>query len=147
MKNQFKIKLSTTLTSSHRAAPKAHTDNKFTDPSIIESTAHVNSKDKNLDNVRFCKVNKLPIVREHLIPTLHADIAISETTLAKNIKNNDFINPSLLNKIKVLNQLIKITLQPQHILILYLQTTEIDVMYAQYVKIRIMKLILTSYQN
>ena len=35
------------------------------DPSIIKNTAHVDLNDKNLDNVRFVKVNSLPAVREN----------------------------------------------------------------------------------
>ena len=40
-------------------------DNKFDDPSIIKTTPHVDFNDKNLDNVRFDKVNSMPEVGEH----------------------------------------------------------------------------------
>ena len=45
---------------------KAFVDNKFNDPSIIKNTADVDFTDKILDNVRFIKVNSMPVVGERL---------------------------------------------------------------------------------
>ena len=56
---------------------KIYVDNKFNDPSIIRNNAHVDFNDKNLDNVRFVKVNSLPEVREHLTPKHYVENAIS----------------------------------------------------------------------
>ena len=57
------------------------------DSSLIRNTAHVDSNDENLDNVRFVKVNSMPAVREHLTPKYSVDQAISynvyETTLLR----------------------------------------------------------------
>ena len=47
------------------------------DASIIRNTAHVDFNDKNLDNVRFVKVNSLPPSREHLTPKFYAIEAFS----------------------------------------------------------------------
>ena len=52
-------------------------DRKFNDPSIIKNTAHVDFNDKNLENVRFVKVNSMPAVRGHLTPKYYVDQAIS----------------------------------------------------------------------
>ena len=56
---------------------KNYVDKNFNDPSIIRNTAHVDVNDKNLDNVRFVKVNSMPAVREHLTPKYYVDNAIS----------------------------------------------------------------------
>ena len=73
------ILLSSTLTSPKtklEITTKNYVDYKFGDPSIIKNTAHVDFKDKNLDNVRFVKVNSMPAVREHLIPKYYVNQAI-----------------------------------------------------------------------
>ena len=74
-------------------------DNGLNDPSIKRNTAHVDFNDKNLDNVRFVKVNKLPAVREHLTPNFYVDQVISHSVdqplLVKNGQNNDFSNHNL----------------------------------------------------
>ena len=54
---------------------KNYVDNKFNDPSIIRNNAHLDFNDKNLDNVRFVKVNNMSAVREHLIPKYYVDQA------------------------------------------------------------------------
>ena len=54
---------------------KSYVDRKLNDPSITKSTAHVEFNDKNLNNVRFVKVNSIPAVREHLTPKIHVDQA------------------------------------------------------------------------
>ena len=77
LKNQFGIKKLPHPISISEAASKLFVDNEFNDPSIIRNLAHVDFNDKNLDNVRFAKVNSLPAVREHLTPKIYVDEAIS----------------------------------------------------------------------
>ena len=45
---------------------------------MIKNTAHVDFNDKNLDNVRFVKVNSMPAVGEHLTAKHYVDNAIDE---------------------------------------------------------------------
>ena len=42
----------------------------------MKNTTHVDFNDKNLDNVRFVKVDSIPVVREHLTPKYYVDQAI-----------------------------------------------------------------------
>ena len=58
---------------------KSNVDKKFDDPSIIKNTAHVDFNDKNLDNVRFVKVNSMPAVGVHLTTKYYVDNAIVYT--------------------------------------------------------------------
>ena len=62
---------------------KNYVDNKFNDPSIIKNSDHVEFNDKNLDNVRWLKVNKMPAFPEHLTPKVHVDYAIDEPSLLR----------------------------------------------------------------
>ena len=55
---------------------KFYVDVKFNDLSIIRNTAYVNFNNQNLDNVRFLKVNSLPVVCEHLTPKFYVDQTI-----------------------------------------------------------------------
>ena len=48
------------------AASKFYVDNKFKDPSITKNSAPVDLTDKKLKNVRFVKVESMPVVGEHL---------------------------------------------------------------------------------
>ena len=59
---------------------KKYVVNKFIDPSIIKNTQHVDFNEKNLDNIRFVKVNNMPAVEEHLTPKNYVDNAISDIT-------------------------------------------------------------------
>ena len=43
---------------------------------LLQNNAHVDFNDKNLDSVRFVKVNSLPAVREHLTPKFYVDEAV-----------------------------------------------------------------------
>ena len=52
---------------------KSYVDRKLNDPSIIKNTAHVEFNDKNLNIVRFVRVNSIPAVREHLTPKIYVD--------------------------------------------------------------------------
>ena len=74
------IILNSTLTSPKtiiEVPTKNYIDKKFDDPSIIKNTTHVDFKDKNLDNVRFIKVNSFPAFPEHLTAKIYIDKAIS----------------------------------------------------------------------
>ena len=61
------------------AASKIYVDNKFNEPSIIKNSTQVDFKDKNLDNVRFIKVNSMPAVGEPLTAKYFVDNAISHS--------------------------------------------------------------------
>ena len=78
LKNQFRIKNLPNPISNGEPVSKQYVDNKFNDPSIIKNTAHVDFNDKNLDNVRFVKVNSMPAVGEHLTAKYYVDNAISK---------------------------------------------------------------------
>ena len=78
LKNQFRIKNLPDPISIGEPVSKQYVDNNFNDPSIIKNTAHVDFNDKNLDNVRFVKVNSMPAVGEHLTAKYHVDNAISD---------------------------------------------------------------------
>ena len=79
LKNQYRIKNIPDPISIREAASKNYVDNLFNDPSIIKNTAHVDFNDKNLDNVRFVKVNSMPAVGEHLTAKYYVDNAISNS--------------------------------------------------------------------
>ena len=74
-----------------------YVDDMLNNPSLIRNSAQVDFNDKNLDNVRFVKVNKLPAVREHLTPNLYVYPSIAEPTLRNKDQNNDFNNYSSNN--------------------------------------------------
>ena len=78
LKNQYRIKNLPDPINSGEPVSKQYVDNKFDDPSIIKNTAHVDFNDKNLDNVRFVKVNSMPAVGEHLTAKYYVDKAISD---------------------------------------------------------------------
>ena len=50
----------------------------------------LNSLKKNLDNLRFVKVNSLPAINQYLTPKQYVDDAIDEPTLVRNNQDNDF---------------------------------------------------------
>ena len=77
LKNEFTIKNLPNSISLREAASKSYVDNKITDPGILKNTAHVDCNDKNLDNVRFVKVNWIPTREEHPKPNLYVDLAHS----------------------------------------------------------------------
>ena len=49
----------------------------LTSPKTIINTIHVVFNDKNLDNVRFIKVNSFPAIPEHLTAKIYVDQAVS----------------------------------------------------------------------
>ena len=74
------ILLNSTLTSPKtiRELPtKNYVEHNLDDPSKTKNTTHVDFNDKNLDNVRFVKVNSMATVREQLTPQHFVDHAIS----------------------------------------------------------------------
>ena len=79
LKNQYRIKNVLDPISIREVCSKNYVDNLFNDPSIIKNTAHVDFNDKNLDNVRFVKVNSMPAVGEHLTAKYYVDTAISNS--------------------------------------------------------------------
>ena len=87
MKSQLRIKNLPDPISIREAASKYYVDNKFNDPSIIKNTAHVDFNDKNLDNVRFIKLNGYPAIGEHATAKYYVDQIIDEPTLVRNNKN------------------------------------------------------------
>ena len=62
---------------------KSYVDSRLNDPSKIRNNTHVDFNDKNLDSVRFVKINSMPAVREHLTPKFHVDHATSESSLMR----------------------------------------------------------------
>ena len=78
LKNQYRIKNLPDPTEIQDACSKKYVDSLFNHPTIIKNTAHVDFNDKNLDNVRFVKVNSMPAVGEHLTAKYYVDNAISK---------------------------------------------------------------------
>ena len=77
---QDSIILNSTLTSPKtiiKVPTKNYVDKQFKDPSIIKNTDHVDFNNKDLDKVRFIKVNSFPTLEEHLTPKIYVDQAIS----------------------------------------------------------------------
>ena len=62
MKNKFRIEKLTCPIKNTDAACNSYVDNGLNGPSIIRHNTHVDFKDKNLDSVRFVKINCLPAV-------------------------------------------------------------------------------------
>ena len=75
---RYRIKSLPNPISIREAASKKYVDNKFIDPTILKNTAHVDFNDKNLNNVRFIKVNSIPTLEEELTPKHYVDQVISE---------------------------------------------------------------------
>ena len=83
------------------AVCKSHVDNGLKDTSIIRSNAHVDFKDKNLDNFRFFKFISTLAVEEHLTTKNHVDHVMSssvdEPTLVKKYQDKKFNKINLTN--------------------------------------------------
>ena len=77
MKNNFRNKNLQNLSSIREAGSKNYVDKSFNDPSIIKNTSHVDFNYKNLDNVRFIKINSIPTLEEHLTPKIYIDQVLS----------------------------------------------------------------------
>ena len=90
MKNKYYIKNLPKPVDSNNAVSKSYVDEKINDPSIIRNnypSDQINFNNKNLDNVRFVKVNSYPAVREHLTPKIYVDenirYSVDEQTLLR----------------------------------------------------------------
>ena len=79
MKKPFKIKNLPCPFENKEVVSKSYVDSGLNDPSIIRDTAHFDFNDKNLDNVRFGKINSLPAVRKQLTAKFYVDEAISDS--------------------------------------------------------------------
>ena len=79
MKSQFRIKNLPCLIENTDAVCKFYVDSALNDPSIIRNNIHVDFKNKNLDDVRFVKINSLPAVRQHLTPKFNVDETFSQS--------------------------------------------------------------------
>ena len=53
-----------------------YVDSRLNDPSIIRNNTHVDFNEKNLDDVRFIKINSFPAIPKHLIAQVYVDQAI-----------------------------------------------------------------------
>ena len=63
----------------------------------MKNTAHIDLNDRNITNARFIQVNQLPQIDSHLTAKLFVDIAIDESSLVRNIQDNDFNKNNLTN--------------------------------------------------
>ena len=102
LKNEYRIKNIPDPISTTEACSKKYVDNLFNDPSIIKNTAHVDFNDKNLDNVRFVKVNSMPAVGEHLTAKYYVDNVISNRVNEKSLLRLD-IDEKLTQDTIILN--------------------------------------------
>ena len=76
LKNKLRIKNLPDPISLRKTYSKKYVDNLFNDPSVIKNTAHVDFIDKNLNIVRFVKINAKPALEEQLTLKLYVDHAI-----------------------------------------------------------------------
>ena len=75
--NSILLNSTLTLTKTIKKLPtKFYVDNTFEDPKVFKNTAHVDFNDKNLDKVRFVKIDSMPAVGEHLTAKFQVDNAI-----------------------------------------------------------------------
>ena len=58
----------------------------------MKNTAHIDLKGRKITNARFIQVNRSPQTDSHLTAKLYVDIAIEESSVVRNIKDEDFIN-------------------------------------------------------
>ena len=72
-------------------------DTCFNDPSIFKKNTDVDFNDRNLEILKIFKVNYQPAVDSHLTPKIYVDNAIDETSLVRNIQDNDSNNHKLTN--------------------------------------------------
>ena len=62
----YSIYLNKVITYPPEVWTKQYTDIQFNDQSIVKNNVHIDFNDKNLDIVRFVKVNSYPAVKSHL---------------------------------------------------------------------------------
>ena len=86
MKNQFRIENLPDPISIRESASKLYVADKFNDPSITKNTEHFDFNNKNLDKVRFVKVNFYPAIGGYRTPKTYVDQSRDESTLVRNKK-------------------------------------------------------------
>ena len=97
VKNQYRIKNLPDPISIREATSKNYVDFLFNDPSIVKNTAHIDLNDRNITIGRFIQVNQWPQIDFHLTPKLYVVNSIDESSLVRNIQDNDFNNNNLTN--------------------------------------------------
>ena len=63
----------------------------------MKNNAHIDLIDRNITKARFNQVNQLPQIDSHLTAELYFDNAIDESSLVRNIQDNDFSSFNLRN--------------------------------------------------
>ena len=79
MENHVKIKNLPSPQKNSDAVDIFYVDSGLTDPYIIRNRVRVDFNDKNLDNVRFVTINRLPGFPEDLTPKIYSDQVISHS--------------------------------------------------------------------
>ena len=95
LKNQFRIKNIPEPISIREVPSKHYVDNRFNDLSTIKNGKDIDFNDKNLEKIKFIKVNYQPDVDTHLTPKIYVDNVIDETYLLRNYQDNKFSNNNL----------------------------------------------------
>ena len=96
MENQFRIKMLRDPIKIREACSENYIDNKLNDPLILKNNDHNDFNDKNLENVRFIKVNSIPTLEEQLAPKNYVDQAISD-----GVDKSSFLKLGLNEKLKL----------------------------------------------
>ena len=89
LKDRCRIKNLTDPISIREASSKNYSNSFFNDPNRIKNTTHVDFNDKNLDNVRFIKVNSFPALEEQLTPKYYVENAITDGVDEKSLLRLD----------------------------------------------------------
>ena len=97
IRNQYGFKNLACPMENTDAACKFYVDSGLRDPNIIKNTAQVDFNHKNLDTVRFVKVNNLPGVFQHLSPKQFVDDTVDKITLVRTYRISDFDSIDLSN--------------------------------------------------
>ena len=92
LKNQYRIKNLPDPISIREAASKNYVDKLFNNPSILKNTEHLDLNDRNITNARFIQVNQWTQIDSHLTAKLYVDTEIDQSSLVRNIQDNDFGN-------------------------------------------------------
>ena len=100
-KINFKLKIYPILLASVKQVPIYMLITKYNAPSILKNTAHVDFKEKSLDNLRYVKVISLLAINQHLTPKHYVDDAIGEVFLDRRNQDNDFNNFNLTNIVSI----------------------------------------------
>ena len=153
LKNPFLTENLSNLVDSHQAKSKAHVVNMFSNPSKMKNSAQVDFNDKNLNNVRFVKINSLPSPRA-FNTKYYVDEAISnsidELTLVRTNGDTNFQNNKLtnINSITVISEATEDDPSKLNLMLLpNLNTIEGNVTYQWYLRIRITNLIIQNFRS